>query len=319
MSSASSHFESHSVKVSAHRSRALSRPSGDFRSIAIISSSGGATLADLGAADAFTAMRSYFNVNSTVTTHRLVEVRKNYFVPSEYELHAPLLGEHPYDTCPSGFNLSTDTLEVGLRFPLHPVIEACLKGWQISPSYMVGHSGNPRVVHGLFLANSGASRVLPDCSQWTPSEVHLPATKAGSRAFSSSLVIKAGASRPSGHLGWWTTWSRCFRPMRPNRPMFFQFAYYAEFFLIVHYHVEMFNLGKIKSDDETGSGSTILSTTSTSATIGVAGSMIKKCPSIGEEAGLRKHIRKTTFEQPGDVLGSTMRSPTKKGKGVGGD
>ncbi|RZR88436.1 hypothetical protein BHM03_00016016 [Ensete ventricosum] len=140
MSSASSHFESHSVKVSAHRSRTLSHPSGDSRSIAIISSSGGAALADPGAADAFTAMRSYFNVNSTVTTHRLVEVRKNYFVPSEYELHAPLLGEHPYDTFPSGFSLSTDTLEVGLRFPLHPVIEACLKGWQISPSQMVPNS-----------------------------------------------------------------------------------------------------------------------------------------------------------------------------------
>ncbi|RRT36798.1 hypothetical protein B296_00055775 [Ensete ventricosum] len=62
-----------------------------------------------------------------VTTHRLTEVRKNHFVPPEYELHAPLPGEHPYDVFPSGFSLSTDALEAGLRFPLHPVIEACLE------------------------------------------------------------------------------------------------------------------------------------------------------------------------------------------------
>ncbi|RWV77598.1 hypothetical protein GW17_00061548, partial [Ensete ventricosum] len=84
----------------------------------------GVALADPGGADALAAMRSYFNVDSIVTTRRLVEMRKNYFVPPEYELHAPLPGEHPYDTFSSGFSLSTDTLEAGLRFPLHPVIEA---------------------------------------------------------------------------------------------------------------------------------------------------------------------------------------------------
>ncbi|RZR99254.1 hypothetical protein BHM03_00028768 [Ensete ventricosum] len=73
-------------------------------------------------------MRSYFNVDSTVTIRRLVEVRKNYFVPPKYKLHAPLSGERPYDTFLSGFSLSTDALEAGLRFPLHPVIEACLEG-----------------------------------------------------------------------------------------------------------------------------------------------------------------------------------------------
>ncbi|RWW63606.1 hypothetical protein BHE74_00029203 [Ensete ventricosum] len=59
---------------------------------------------------------------------------------SGVELHAPLLGEHPYDAFLSGFSLSTDALEAGLRFPLHPVIVACLKGWQISPSQMVPNS-----------------------------------------------------------------------------------------------------------------------------------------------------------------------------------
>ncbi|RWV83891.1 hypothetical protein BHE74_00024940 [Ensete ventricosum] len=81
-------------------------------------------------------MRSNFDVDSIVTTRRLVEVRKNYFIPPEYELYAPLSGEHPYDAFPSGFNLTTNALDASLRFPLHPVVEACLKGWQISPSQM---------------------------------------------------------------------------------------------------------------------------------------------------------------------------------------
>ncbi|RRT40312.1 hypothetical protein B296_00058602 [Ensete ventricosum] len=60
-------------------------------------------------------MWSNFDVDSIVTTHWLVGVRKNYFIPPEYELHAPLSGEHPYDAFSSGFSLSIDALEVGLR------------------------------------------------------------------------------------------------------------------------------------------------------------------------------------------------------------
>ncbi|RRT60587.1 hypothetical protein B296_00041379 [Ensete ventricosum] len=66
--------------------------------------------------------------------------------------------------------------------------------------------------------------------------------------------------------------------------MFFSFGYYVEFFLIVPCRVEMFNLRKMKSDDGTDSGSTVPSTTSASATVGVAGSTTKKHPSAREEA-----------------------------------
>ncbi|RRT60590.1 hypothetical protein B296_00041380 [Ensete ventricosum] len=135
------------------------------RSTTIVSSSGGAALADLGATDALTAMRSYFNVDLIVTTRRLVEVRKNYFVPPEYELNAPQPG----------------------AFLLSPMTKVCLEGWQISPSLpdgaqlvalsggflvgmlWVGHNGDPGVIHGLFPLKSGASWVLPDCSQWIQS------------------------------------------------------------------------------------------------------------------------------------------------------
>ncbi|RWV95304.1 hypothetical protein GW17_00042076, partial [Ensete ventricosum] len=115
MSSASSHFESHSVKILARRSRVLGRPSEDSRSTIVLSWSGDTAPTDFRATEALAAMRSCFNIDSTMTTHRLVEVRKNYYIPSKYELHVPLPGERPYDAFPSSFSLSTDTLEVGLR------------------------------------------------------------------------------------------------------------------------------------------------------------------------------------------------------------
>ncbi|RWW67201.1 hypothetical protein BHE74_00025371 [Ensete ventricosum] len=116
MSFASCHFESCLVKISANRSRVLSSPSRDSRSIAVISSSGVGVPGDFKTVDALATMRSCFNVDTTVTTRQLVEVRKNYFVPPEYELHAPLQGGRPYDAFLCGFSLSTDALEVGLSF-----------------------------------------------------------------------------------------------------------------------------------------------------------------------------------------------------------
>ncbi|RWW70352.1 hypothetical protein BHE74_00021981 [Ensete ventricosum] len=103
MSSASSHFESHSVKILARRSRVLGRPSEDSRSTIVLSWSGGTAPTDFRATEALAAMRSCFNIDSTMTTHRLVEVRKNYYIPSKYELHVPLPGERPYDAFPSSF------------------------------------------------------------------------------------------------------------------------------------------------------------------------------------------------------------------------
>ncbi|RZR77191.1 hypothetical protein BHM03_00002202 [Ensete ventricosum] len=91
----------------------------DSGSIVVVLSSGGVAPADPGAADALAAMRSFLNVDSTVTTRRLMEVRKNYFVPPEYELNTLLLGERPYNAFPSGFSLSIDALEAGLKFPLY--------------------------------------------------------------------------------------------------------------------------------------------------------------------------------------------------------
>ncbi|RZR99007.1 hypothetical protein BHM03_00028474 [Ensete ventricosum] len=140
MSSTSSHSESHSIEVSANRSRALGRPSQDSRSIIVPSSPKGATLDNFRAIEALAIMRSCFNVDSTVTARRLVDVREHYYVSLEYKLHVPLSSQRPYDAFSSGFGLLIDALEARLRFPLHLVIKACLEGWQISPSQMTPNS-----------------------------------------------------------------------------------------------------------------------------------------------------------------------------------
>ncbi|RWV78928.1 hypothetical protein GW17_00060013 [Ensete ventricosum] len=124
MSSASSHSESCSVAILTRRSRVLDRPSGDSRSTTIHSSFEGAASANSRAVEALVLMRSCFNVDLTVMTRQLVEVRKHYYIPSEYKLHVPLLGEHPYDAFLSGFSLSTDALEAGLNCALRELVES---------------------------------------------------------------------------------------------------------------------------------------------------------------------------------------------------
>ncbi|RWV79495.1 hypothetical protein GW17_00059360 [Ensete ventricosum] len=90
--------------------------------------------------EALVIMRSCFNVDSIMMACWLIDVRKHYYVLPEYELHIPLRGQHHYNAFSSGFGLSIDALKAGLRFLLHPVIVACLEGWQISPSHTAPNS-----------------------------------------------------------------------------------------------------------------------------------------------------------------------------------
>ncbi|RZR73297.1 hypothetical protein BHM03_00022525 [Ensete ventricosum] len=128
-------------------------------------------------------MKSCYSSDLTLTACRLVEVRERFHIHMEYELHVPPPRQHLYDTFSSDFGMLIDALEAGLRFPLHPVIEACLVRWQISPSHMVPnswcylvavplgmlwvkHCPDSRSFLGLFPPMPGASRVLPDRPKW---------------------------------------------------------------------------------------------------------------------------------------------------------
>ncbi|RRT34729.1 hypothetical protein B296_00033926, partial [Ensete ventricosum] len=56
-------------------------------SIVVLLSSGEAPPVDSGVKEALAMMRSCFNIDSTMVVCRMVEDRKNYYIPPEYELH----------------------------------------------------------------------------------------------------------------------------------------------------------------------------------------------------------------------------------------
>ncbi|RRT74790.1 hypothetical protein B296_00021999 [Ensete ventricosum] len=275
MSSVSSHSESRSVAILSHRSRVLDRPSEGSRSTTALSSSGGAAPTDSIVTEALAALRSCFNVDSIITTHQLVEVRKHYYIPSEYKLHVPLLRERPYDTFLSGFSLSIDALEACLRFPLHLVIEACLEGWHISPSQMVPNSWRYLVAFLWECYGSGIAGVKDMNETW---------------------LAEAGLSPTP-------------------RGMLFLFVYHAKCAsLIVPCRVEMFNIGKMKSSGGAGSGSTVPSATGASTSVVATSTTAEKCPSVNKRLSLRKRSKREAFEQLTDASRSTSRVPAEKGK-----
>lgn len=72
-------------------------------------------------------MRSWHDVDSVVTEKLLGPIRDRYSIPKNYGLHALRPDQCPYDPFPNGFGLTTDALEAGLQFPLHPIIKECLR------------------------------------------------------------------------------------------------------------------------------------------------------------------------------------------------
>ncbi|RRT66912.1 hypothetical protein B296_00039754 [Ensete ventricosum] len=77
------------------------------------SSSGALTLMDVRALKALEVMKSCHDW--ILSVELLSAVREHYSIPSEYVLHAPALGQQPYDSFPNGFSISTDALEEATR------------------------------------------------------------------------------------------------------------------------------------------------------------------------------------------------------------
>ncbi|RWW08926.1 hypothetical protein GW17_00027610, partial [Ensete ventricosum] len=61
-----------------------------------------------------------------ITEFSLPKITATYLILDDFDLHALEVGQHPFDPFPNGFSLSVDALEVGVRFPLHPLIVLCL-------------------------------------------------------------------------------------------------------------------------------------------------------------------------------------------------
>ncbi|RRT31651.1 hypothetical protein B296_00053857 [Ensete ventricosum] len=85
-------------------------------------------------------MKSDHDLDTAVTKGSLAVIRERYSILVEYGLHVPQPGQRPYSLDAPGMCISVDALEVGLRFPLHPLIEECLKWWKISPSQVAPNS-----------------------------------------------------------------------------------------------------------------------------------------------------------------------------------
>lgn len=74
------------------------------------------------------------DLDSIVGGSLLRGLRERYSISEDYILSVPEPGQRAYDPVLNGFALTLDTLEVGLRLPLHPLIVSCISFWRISSS-----------------------------------------------------------------------------------------------------------------------------------------------------------------------------------------
>ncbi|RWW57457.1 hypothetical protein BHE74_00035764 [Ensete ventricosum] len=103
-------------------------------------SSGPPSLVDVRVLRDLEVMKADHDLDTTVTEGSLAVIRGRYSIPAEYGLHAPRPGQRPYSSDAPDMSITVDALEVGLRFPLHPLIEDCLRWWRISPSQVAPNS-----------------------------------------------------------------------------------------------------------------------------------------------------------------------------------
>ncbi|RRT35875.1 hypothetical protein B296_00045489 [Ensete ventricosum] len=103
-------------------------------------------------------MKADHDLDTAVTEGSLVVIRGWYSIAAEYGLHVPRPGQRPYSSDAPGMCISVDALEAGLWFPLHPLIEECLRWWRISPSQVAPNSWRYLVV---FLGECRGAGIIP--------------------------------------------------------------------------------------------------------------------------------------------------------------
>ncbi|RZS04644.1 hypothetical protein BHM03_00035004, partial [Ensete ventricosum] len=91
-------------------------------------------------------MKADHDLDTAVTEGSLAVIRERYSFPAEYGLHVPEPRQRPFSSDAPDMCISVDALEAGVRFPLHPLIEECLKWWRISPNQVAPNSWRYLVV-----------------------------------------------------------------------------------------------------------------------------------------------------------------------------
>ncbi|RWW37692.1 hypothetical protein BHE74_00057155 [Ensete ventricosum] len=102
-------------------------------------------------------MKVGHDLDTAVTEGSLAAIRERYSIPVEYGLHVPQLGQRPYSSDAPGVCISVDALEAGLRFPLNPTIEECIRWWRISPSQVAPNSWS----YLVFLGECQGAEIIP--------------------------------------------------------------------------------------------------------------------------------------------------------------
>ncbi|RWW67724.1 hypothetical protein BHE74_00024821 [Ensete ventricosum] len=103
-------------------------------------------------------MKAGHDLDTAVTEGSLAANRERYSIPAEYGLHVSRSGQRPYSSDAPGVCISVDSLEADLRFPLHPIIEECIRWWRISPSQVAPNSWRYLVV---FLGECRGAGIIP--------------------------------------------------------------------------------------------------------------------------------------------------------------
>ncbi|RWW88633.1 hypothetical protein BHE74_00002483 [Ensete ventricosum] len=90
-------------------------------------------------------MKADHDLDTAVTEGSLAVTRERYSISAEYGLHVPWSRQRPYSSDAPGVCISMDALEAGLWFPLHPLIEECIRWYWMDLDDL---RGMPKVSEG---------------------------------------------------------------------------------------------------------------------------------------------------------------------------
>ncbi|RRT60751.1 hypothetical protein B296_00044737, partial [Ensete ventricosum] len=103
-------------------------------------------------------MKADHDLDTAMIEGSLAVIRERYNISIEYGLHVRRSRQRPYSSDAPGVCILVDALEAGLRFPLHPLIEECIRWWRISPNQVALNSWRYLVV---FLGKRRGTEIIP--------------------------------------------------------------------------------------------------------------------------------------------------------------
>ncbi|RZS23680.1 hypothetical protein BHM03_00056649 [Ensete ventricosum] len=141
-------------------------------------------------------MKADHDLDTAVTEGSLAVIRERYSISVEYELHVLRSGQRPYSSDAPGVCILVDALEASLRFPLHPLIEECIRWWRISPNQVALNSWRYLVV---FLGKRRGTEII---STWALFMACFRLCKSRGDYYLTARVDFRVSGAPSNNKGW---------------------------------------------------------------------------------------------------------------------